>query len=395
MEPMQITPKKSAAPPLRLFMRRVDRIKAVTDESGCDLHFDSSIISSNTSVCSKDYYSEEISPIRSAKRAPTLLISPVAVTQVVVVTRAPLLPSLAESAPIAVAATTPIAAATTTLDAAAAPKSPPKDGNAAIAAMAQQQRVDAERKSQGGSVEKKKRIEEDELHLEENGGFRNFVSIFIISSGICRRLSLFKGHYMQAKKTKLMHQVHDRVQVKSHLFDGISIYVNGYTSEKQMNKRKTCFLCRLEPPALKLRELITENGGQFHHYRKRFITTYTIAVSLSDSRWNVLRPDETVLRPEWLMHSYAHFSCKFSFFTFVISLDWNDLRYCQSNIIDFKKRNKVSNAAIQCLQRQRSNRGQHGYVSNPTHIESASTKNTASETVSATYKGEELKRCRR
>ncbi|KAI6232908.1 hypothetical protein M3Y99_00977800 [Aphelenchoides fujianensis] len=54
------------------------------------------------------------------------------------------------------------------------------------------------------STSGQKRRATDELELEEGGEFRHFV-------------------------IKLGHQVHDNVELKSRLFDGVAIYVNGYT----------------------------------------------------------------------------------------------------------------------------------------------------------------------
>ncbi|KAI6194863.1 DNA repair protein REV1 [Aphelenchoides besseyi] len=106
---------------------------------------------------------------------------------------------------------------------------------------------------------------EDELDLEKDGDFRNF------------------GHYMQAKVIKLKHQVHEDLVTKSKLFDGISIYVNGWTT----------------PTAFQLRRIITENGGRYHHYIQDE-TTYIIATALSESRWKKIRANQTVVRPEWI-----------------------------------------------------------------------------------------------
>ncbi|KAI6219695.1 DNA repair protein REV1 [Aphelenchoides besseyi] len=107
---------------------------------------------------------------------------------------------------------------------------------------------------------------EDELALEKDGDFRNF------------------GHYMQAKVIKLRHQVHEDVLTKSELFDGISIYVNGWTI----------------PTSLQLRRIITENGGRYHHYIQDE-TTYIIAAALSESRWKKIRANQMVVRPDWIV----------------------------------------------------------------------------------------------
>lgn len=73
-----------------------------------------------------------------------------------------------------------------------------------------------------------KRRSTDKIDLAEDGVFRDFVSSFIQT----KYFFLIKGHYMQVKAQKLMHQIHDNVLgQKSELFKGISIHVNGHTSK--------------------------------------------------------------------------------------------------------------------------------------------------------------------
>ncbi|KAI1718513.1 impB/mucB/samB family domain-containing protein [Ditylenchus destructor] len=108
----------------------------------------------------------------------------------------------------------------------------------------------------------------EELNLSEHGELSSF------------------EHYMHNKVTKLKHQVHDGAVRKSNIFDGISIYVNGYT----------------EPNALTLRKMIVENGGSYHHYYNYGKTTHIIATNLSENkRWNSLRKDEKIVKPEWIV----------------------------------------------------------------------------------------------
>ncbi|KAI1720248.1 impB/mucB/samB family domain-containing protein [Ditylenchus destructor] len=108
----------------------------------------------------------------------------------------------------------------------------------------------------------------EELNLGEHGEFTSF------------------EHYMHTKVVKLKHQVHDGAVRKSNIFESISIYVNGYT----------------EPNALTLRKMIVENGGSYHHYYNYGKTTHIIANNLSENkRWNSLRKDEKVIKPEWIV----------------------------------------------------------------------------------------------
>uniref|UniRef100_A0A0R3S1Z2 DNA repair protein REV1 n=1 Tax=Elaeophora elaphi TaxID=1147741 RepID=A0A0R3S1Z2_9BILA len=83
---------------------------------------------------------------------------------------------------------------------------------------------------------------------------------------------------MEAKKAKLQYQVNvlDKHESISSIFEGISIFVNGYT----------------DPPATELRKLIHLHGGEFHIYYKYGTTTYTIATHLAIGKVKKLRKDE-------------------------------------------------------------------------------------------------------
>ncbi|TMS33762.1 hypothetical protein L596_001460 [Steinernema carpocapsae] len=94
------------------------------------------------------------------------------------------------------------------------------------------------------------------------------------------------GQYMREKVKKLDKQI-NTVSKKSELFKGISIYVNGLT----------------EPPALELRRLIVENGGQYHTYYHYEFTTYTVASSLAKTKIAKLRKNEKYIRPNWIVQS--------------------------------------------------------------------------------------------
>ncbi|XP_056411942.1 DNA repair protein REV1 [Hyla sarda] len=70
------------------------------------------------------------------------------------------------------------------------------------------------------------------------------------------------------------------------IFNGVSIYVNGYT----------------DPTADQLRHLMMLHGGQFHVYYSRSKTTHIIATNLPNSKIKELK-DEKVVRPEWITES--------------------------------------------------------------------------------------------
>ncbi|KAM5182008.1 DNA repair protein REV1 [Mantella aurantiaca] len=101
------------------------------------------------------------------------------------------------------------------------------------------------------------------------------------------------GGYMSAKVQKLDQQFHLDAPVRqqnegasSNIFNGVSIYVNGYT----------------DPTADQLRHLMMLHGGQYHVYYSRSKTTHIIASNLPNSKIKELR-DEKVVRPEWITES--------------------------------------------------------------------------------------------
>lgn len=106
---------------------------------------------------------------------------------------------------------------------------------------------------------------------------------------------------MNAKVSKLKRQIHDNIELKSNIFNDISIYVNGYTSNFLKNKKNIKHIFFKDPPALVLRRLIVENGGEYHHYYAYGKTTYVVANVLSISKWKSLRSNEIVIKPDWLL----------------------------------------------------------------------------------------------
>lgn len=101
--------------------------------------------------------------------------------------------------------------------------------------------------------------------------------------------------YMRVKKSKLAQQ-NDQIREalrnrnstsRTDLFKGISISVNG----------------RTQPTADELKRLILLNGGDYHPYYRYQTTKFMIATNLSTARIKTLRPDDRVIRPEWITES--------------------------------------------------------------------------------------------
>ncbi|VDK53670.1 unnamed protein product [Anisakis simplex] len=95
--------------------------------------------------------------------------------------------------------------------------------------------------------------------------------------------------YMSMKKSKLLYQINARESKPkiSGIFDGVSIYINGYT----------------DPPASELRRLIQQHGGEFHIYYEYGTTTYTVATHIATGKVNKLRRNEKVIHPKWILDS--------------------------------------------------------------------------------------------
>lgn len=99
---------------------------------------------------------------------------------------------------------------------------------------------------------------------------------------------------MNAKITKLEEQFQEdstKVQTDerlSNIFEGIAIFVNGYT----------------EPSSDDLRLLMLLHGGTFHHYYRSERTTHVIASNLPNSKMSQLKTMK-VVKPEWMTESVA------------------------------------------------------------------------------------------
>lgn len=101
---------------------------------------------------------------------------------------------------------------------------------------------------------------------------------------------------MAAKKAKLEEQFHNTASKEfeeaSKLFEGIAIFVNGYT----------------DPTADELRRLMMMHGGVYHHYMRPRITTHIIASNLPYSKITLYRKSQTpipICKPQWITDSVA------------------------------------------------------------------------------------------
>ncbi|CAG9788332.1 unnamed protein product [Diatraea saccharalis] len=97
------------------------------------------------------------------------------------------------------------------------------------------------------------------------------------------------GGYMQAKIAKLEEQFCQRAgndQKLSQIFDGVSIYVNGFTI----------------PSADELKDLMSKHGGVYHIYQKS--EDFVIASNLPDTKVKNMSLAK-VVKPEWITDSIA------------------------------------------------------------------------------------------
>lgn len=101
---------------------------------------------------------------------------------------------------------------------------------------------------------------------------------------------------MAAKKAKLEEQFRDTANKEfkesSKLFEGIAIFVNGYT----------------DPTSDELRHLMMMHGGLYHHYMRPKITTHIIASNLPYSKIIMYRKSQNpipICKPQWIIDSIA------------------------------------------------------------------------------------------
>lgn len=98
---------------------------------------------------------------------------------------------------------------------------------------------------------------------------------------------------MECKKSKLLEQFQEETnthiqQKKSDIFNGISIFVNGYT----------------DPSAEELKRIMSMHGGTYHHYESSK-TTHIIASILPNVKIKQLTPNTKVVKPSWISESLA------------------------------------------------------------------------------------------
>lgn len=95
---------------------------------------------------------------------------------------------------------------------------------------------------------------------------------------------------MEAKLQKLEQQFREdsdgRRQLSS-IFYGVAIHVDGYTN----------------PSADELKIIMSKHGGKYHMYYSRSKTTHVIASNLPHAKRKELRPDQKVVKPEWIVDS--------------------------------------------------------------------------------------------
>lgn len=101
---------------------------------------------------------------------------------------------------------------------------------------------------------------------------------------------------MAAKKAKLEEQFRNTADKEfgdpSKLFEGIAIFVNGYT----------------DPTSDELRRLMMMHGGVYHHYMRSKATTHIIASNLPHSKITLYRKSQNpipICKPQWITDSIA------------------------------------------------------------------------------------------
>ena len=94
---------------------------------------------------------------------------------------------------------------------------------------------------------------------------------------------------------------------KSSIFNGIAIFVNGYTgTDLQIIFSIFCTFSQLaaicyflDPTSDVLKRLMQQHGGVFHHYYSRSKVTHIIATNLPNSKIENLT-DKKVCHPRWI-----------------------------------------------------------------------------------------------
>jgi DNA repair protein REV1 len=98
------------------------------------------------------------------------------------------------------------------------------------------------------------------------------------------------GGYMVAKQRKLRNQFDGMgIGRKSNIFEGVSIYVNGWT----------------QPTGEELKEMVYSHGGKYvYNFYSRSVVTHTIASNLPNSK--ILKLGSSIVcKPSWIVDSIA------------------------------------------------------------------------------------------
>lgn len=94
-----------------------------------------------------------------------------------------------------------------------------------------------------------------------------------------------RGGYMAAKKQKLYDQFTDGGRtLKSNIFHGIVIHVDGYT----------------KPSSDELKKIMHQHGGHYEHFLYKRKVTHIIATSLPNSKITKGLKHCKVVKPEWI-----------------------------------------------------------------------------------------------
>ncbi|XP_077969166.1 DNA repair protein REV1-like isoform X2 [Styela clava] len=100
------------------------------------------------------------------------------------------------------------------------------------------------------------------------------------------------GGYMVAKYRKLEQQFDENAiagRQLSSIFRGVSIYVTGWTT----------------PSVDELKVIMSKHGGKFHVYYSRYKTTHVIASNLPHAKRKELKPNQKVVKPQWITDCLA------------------------------------------------------------------------------------------
>jgi len=100
------------------------------------------------------------------------------------------------------------------------------------------------------------------------------------------------GNYMAYKNQKLHEQFNANAAVtrQSNLFQGVGIYVNGWTN----------------PTHSELKEIMATHGGRFENYYSRSTVTHIICTNLPDAKVKQFERERSptpVVRPDWIVKS--------------------------------------------------------------------------------------------